>query len=482
MARCMQNQRSRRLRTTVRLLVAIAAGVVSGQMAHALITGGEGNSPIADPGWPQGAAAIFNDSGRIAWWVGRPFGGGEWHADCRGDAQTLSAVLVNFTKLDLKTKRLILHDGVGQSFWLNPNRERAKRAAAKIDWAFTVWQNGSWARMRKLPAHLKPPDVGDADKGPPVEIDVFTGGNVHWCNVLVPAGLEVIDERLQAHGFTTADGNVLEGKVVDSTTRRPVAARMQLDRIESQPRGYRYTKVTEAVADKQGRWVLKKAPEGWYRLVVQAEGYVPRVAGYSPLDDQPGWHQYDCGLTRAASISGRVTDDAGKPLANVLVQLRDIVTAGSGGYQSPKESVCKTAADGRFHSDQVPVGKARLWLRKAGYVHPGLGPTISLPAKDVELSMERSARVRVTVDFAAKQRPEAYQVEIEAAGGPAVGRWGGAGNIDQKNQIVFADVPPGRYLIHGHPNPYSTTGREKTTPITIDLKEGQSAEVALSAK
>jgi hypothetical protein len=274
----------------------------------------------------------------------------------------------------------------------------------------------------------------------------------------------------------------LEGKVVDSTTRKPVAARTQLDRIESQPKGYRYTKVTETVADNQGRWVLKKAPEGWFRLVVQAEGYVPREVGYFTLDDQPGWHHYDCELARAASISGRVTDDAGKPLANVLVQLRDIVTAGSGGYQSPNESVCKTDADGRFHSDQVPVGKARIWLRKAGYVHPGLGPTISMPAKDVELSMQRSAQIRVTVDFGVKQRPEAYQVDIEAAGGPAVGKWGGAGNIDQKNQIVYADVPPGRYVIQGHPNPYSTTGHEKTTPITIDLNGGQSAEVTLFAK
>jgi len=451
-------------------------------MAHAMIEGGKGNSPIADPGWPQGAAAIFNDSGRIAWWEGPPFGGGQWHAECRGNAQTLNAVLDDFTKLDVKTKRLILHDGVGQSFWLNPNRNPAKRAAAKIDWAFTVWQNGSWAHVRKLTADLKPPDVRDADKGPPVQIDVYTGGKVRWSNVLVPAGLEVIDERLQAHGFTTADGNVLEGKVVDSITRKPVAARMQLERIESQPRSYRYAKVTETVADNQGRWVLKKAPEGWYRLVVQAEGYVPRVVGYATLDDQPGWRHYDCGLTRAASISGRVTDEAGKPLAEVLVQLRDIVTEGNDGYKSPTESVCKTDANGRFHSDQVPVGKARIWLRKAGYLHPGLGPTLSMPAKDVELRMERSAQVRVTVDFAAKKRPEAYQVEIEAEGGPAVGKWGGAGNIDQENQIVYADVPPGRYVIQGHPNPYSTTGHEQTTPITIDLKGGQSAEVTLSAK
>src|SRR5688572_14975358 len=51
------------------------------QSVFGLIRGGEGNSPVADPGWPAGAAAIFNSSARIAWWEGPPFGGGQWHAE-----------------------------------------------------------------------------------------------------------------------------------------------------------------------------------------------------------------------------------------------------------------------------------------------------------------------------------------------------------------------------------------------------------------
>src|SRR5262245_57872200 len=38
-----------------------------------LIRGGEGNKPIDDPGWPAGAAVLFNHEGRIAWWEGPPF-------------------------------------------------------------------------------------------------------------------------------------------------------------------------------------------------------------------------------------------------------------------------------------------------------------------------------------------------------------------------------------------------------------------------
>src|SRR5262245_58152851 len=104
-------------------LLAAAIAAVPFRPAVALIMGGEGNKPIADPGWPKGAAVIFNHPGRVAWWEGPPFGGGEWHAECRGDAKALSAVLADFAQLESRNKRVILHDGVGHSFWLNPNDE-----------------------------------------------------------------------------------------------------------------------------------------------------------------------------------------------------------------------------------------------------------------------------------------------------------------------------------------------------------------------
>ena len=252
---------------TAAMLLAVALTAVCCQTACALIMGGEGNSPIRDPGWPAGADAIFNTPARIAYWVGPPFGGGQWHAECRGDAQAFRAVLADFAKLDVKTKRLVVHDGVGCSFWLNPNREPARRAAAAVDWMFMVWVPRGWENVRKLPAELNPIDPKDADKGPPAQIDVYTGGNLRWSDMKVPEGIDLIDERLEMHGFKPSDGIVLEGKVIDLATRRPVAARIQLQHIESGPKGKRtYTVVREATADRQGGWVLKKRAGRWTSL------------------------------------------------------------------------------------------------------------------------------------------------------------------------------------------------------------------------
>src|SRR5438067_987237 len=114
---------------------------------------------------------------------------------------------------------------------------------------------------------------------------------------------------------------------------------MRLERVEPQKTGgYLYPIAAETKTDAKGHWVLKNAPAGWVRAVVEADGFVPRVAGYARFDDQPRWQSYDCGLARSAPLSGRVTDDAGKPLADVDVRLQDVVPESGGRYESPGRS------------------------------------------------------------------------------------------------------------------------------------------------
>jgi carboxypeptidase family protein len=299
--------------------------------------------------------------------------------------------------------------------------------------------------------------------------------------VIVPKGIKIVDQRLEAHGFTLADGIVLEGTVTDLATKKPLTAKMRLERVEPQPKGgYGYSNVAEAVADAEGHWVLKKAPAGRHRVVIEAEGFVPRVAGYAQFDDQPRWQAYDSGLAHAGLVAGRITDDAGQPLADVKVRIEDVKEEGGGRYESPLGDTVKTGKDGRFRADQVPIGRATIRVHKPGYCRPGLGQPITTPKNDVELSMTKSARVEVTVDFTGKERPKDYIVNIEPEGGNKVGTFGGTANIDAKNQFAFENVPPGRYVLSGRPNPGSDG--QQTDPVTIDLKGGQTAEVTLRAK
>ncbi len=447
--------------------------------AFALITGGVGNKPMTGHGWPVGAEAVFNDKGRVAWWEGPPFGGGQYHAECRGDAKALSTVLADFAKIEVKSKKVILHDGTGHSFWLAPNGEKEKLKDAQVDWVFMIWRAESWSHLHKLPAGLNP--TAADDDSPPSTIDVFTG-NLKWSDVVVPPGLRVVDNRLEAHGFKATDGDVIQGLVIDLETKKPLAATVQFQRIESQTKGgYKYTVVREMKTDASGKWVSKNTPTDWLRIVVLAEGYVPRLGGYLRGDDQPGWQMNETSLARAVAASGKVSDDAGAPLKDVNVRFDDMVAAAGGGhYESPDGFEFKTDENGNFRATAIPAGKANIWIHKAGYMRPGLGSPVTTPANDIALTMSLSAQVDVTIDFGDRKRTGDYMVSIAPFGGEKVGSYGGSGNIDAKNKISFKDVPPGKYTFIGRPNPGSLN--DTAEPVTIDLKGGKTEAITIKAK
>ncbi|MEI8018811.1 MAG: carboxypeptidase regulatory-like domain-containing protein [Schlesneria sp.] len=459
------------------LTIAIAG--VSSSPAWALITGGEGNDPVADPGWPKDAAAVFNTKSRVAYWEGPPFGGGQSHAECRGDTEAFQKVLDDFAKIDTPFKRVVLHDGIGRSFWLNPNSEKDKTEKAKIDWVFMIWQPESRKKQRQLPVGLS--SVGKRDPVVLAQLDVYGGGSIHWTKVKVPGGLDVIDQRLEAHGFTLKDGVVLQGKVVDAETRIPLKATLELQKIEPQKEGgYRYTKLVEAPTDTEGRWVVKKAPQEWCRLVLTADGYASRVIGYAQYDNEAKWSEHNSELAKPGTVSGRVVDSLGGPLADATVRIDNDDVTNLGGYEIPDDSIAKTDAEGRFSFVSTPISTATVRVSKPGYVRPGLGLTIEVPVPNLKLVMQSAAKLKVTVDFSAAIREGQYLVHIEPEGGEKIGSWGGSGQIDANNIITFENVPEGKYVIHGRPNPGSTD--QNSDKMTVTLKGGETSDVKLMAR
>lgn len=471
-------RRSLRGQSAVRLLlIGFAVTAASGQSAWALIMGGEGNKPLNDPGWPKGAAAVFNTETRVAWWEGPPFGGGQWHAECRGDATALSLVLQDYAKVDIPKKRVVLHDGFGQSFWLNTGNDLGKKGRALIDWQIMVWQADRLKFQQDLPARFRGMGLQDQSLA---QIDVYTGGFVRWDDVIVPKGLEIIDERLEAHGFKITDGNVLEGIVVDHETGKPLSAKVVVTSTKSSENDAKAAAVlTEGTADAQGHWVLKNIAPGRGAVVISAEGYVPRNIAYGQYDDKPRWSRHDSSLCKATSISGRVVDVDGKPLDDVTVQF-EFETKKAERYDTPAATSVRTNANGEFRHDEVPVGATTLWVRKTGYVRPGLGFKVDSNTADVKLEMQRAARLQVKVDFTGTTRPEGYIVHVHPEGGEGVGKWSGNGNIDAEGQITYEFIPPGKYTVKGRPNPGSDN--QETAPVTYDLKPGELTTVTIKAK
>lgn len=463
------------------IFLVVAVGAIVPGTAWGLIIGGTGNTPLRRPDWPAGAAAVFDTQARVAYWEGPPFGGGHWHAECRGNAAALSVVLADFAKLEVPNRRIVLHDGVGKSFWLSIAEPGQKPVDARIDWAFHVWVPQNWKRLQGFPPDVRGPDLGPVEQGPPAQLDVYTGGNVKWEDVQVPAGVIVEDQRLAAHGFSVDDGVVLEGQLLSSVTKRPLAGRVVLERLEPGDDGRLHSKVVaEAQAAAEGRWVLTKVPPGPHRLVAEAEGQARRVVGHVAPTDQPSWTSFPCLLAPVAQVTGQVVDEAGKPLTKVNVQLADITAGPDGRYELPATPAVTTDDEGRFRIEGVPQGSARIWVHKSGYCRPGLGLTVKTPAADVAVMMQRAAQVKVRVSFGGTPPPPGYVVKMTPEEGEAPGRWSGSGNIDVNREISFSNVPPGRYVLRGRPNPGGAD--DETAPRAVDLLGGQTHEIELQAK
>ena len=175
-----------------------------------------------------------------------------------------------------------------------------------------------------------------------------------------------------------------------------------------------------------------------------------------------------------------MADEAGAPLANVEVRIDTIQVDGS-GYETAYDRTVKTDADGRFQNNQVPHGSTSIWISKPGYVRAGLGESITTPKAGISLAMKKAGRTVITVEFAAlREKPNGYIVHIEPEGGEAIGKWSGDGNINEKNQIIYENIPPGKYVIWGRPNPGSE--KERTDPINVELQGGETKEIKLIAK
>ncbi len=456
-------------------MFALLFGMCLTAEAWALITGVEGNEPLHDYGWQKGAAAVFNVKARVAYWEGPPFGGGQYVGEYRGDAAVFNAVLIDFAKIEATKHKLYVHDGVGNSFWLNINNEVEKRKKAEIDWTFTAWIPANWKRFRRGA------DARPDEEGPYPEIHLYPAGRVKWEDVQVPEGVEVIDERLAAHGFAATDGTVLEGQINDIETKAGMVAHIELQLIKTpKTGGYEYETILKTDSDAKGKWILKSIPLGWYQVVASAEGYVARTVTHERVETGPRWVGVNTVLAKPGPVSGMVVDADGKPLAGVSVRFDDPVADPDEDYSATQSEAVETDADGKFSSDQIPRGRTTIWIHKEDYCRPGLGLAVKTPASDVKLTMVKSAKIEVVVDFKKAERPTGYIVSIEPEGGSVVGSWGGSGNIDAANAITFKNVPPGRYVLKGRPNPGSTN--QETEPQTIELVGGETEPVVLEAK
>jgi hypothetical protein len=467
-------------RRTMAATAVTMAVLVAASTAHALIMGEAGNNPIRERAWPKGAVDVANLKSRIAWWEGPPYGGGEWHFEYRGDTATFNEALKVFARVRAPKLRLVVLDGKAQSFWLNSNRDADKNEP--MDWTLTVWEAERFNRLFNNPKTTFGSDSENFRQDVPVpEITVYTGGSIDWSGVEVPKGIEVDDRRLEAHGYKLSDGVVIQATAWDITNSRPIEnAELVVERIEPDPAGgYQYPEAIRVSANAEGKIVLKGSPAGWTQIILRADGYAPKIINYA-RDDQPRWYSHDVKLAKAIRVTGTVVGENGAAVAKANVRIDDVVGSDGKGYRTSRELKAVSDDQGQFTIENVPSGFGRFRAYADDYVFKGLGETQELNDKPVSVAVVKAGKLHVKVDFGTAALEGGYIIEVEPEGGSMVGSWGGSANLQTDKTYTFTHVPPGRYTLHGRPNPGGQN--QQTDDVTTDVNAGEQAEVVLKAK
>jgi hypothetical protein len=477
------------MRPSIAILAAMLFSLMS-SVCSALIIGGPSKQPVTDKDWPLGSLELANLPSRIGWLEGPAFGGGQMTFYYQGDASALQTALDQFAALKAPRVELVVHAGPKTEALMRerPSRPRGGPTTyeikpdpatdPRIDWTFTVWTPENWYRLHSNDrlAGMLGQESGDRSLPAP-RIDAYVGGGgIDFSQVKLAAAIVVTEERASAAGF--ANGPVLAGDVYDMHTSKPVpGAQITVDRYDNEQR--KYLTIAEADTDPLGHFTITGFAPGSARVVVSADKYATRLAGFAMLSAD-SLKRYTVQLAEAATIRGQVVDSNGAPVPGAGVQTLSIFGADATAYLRPDE-VLKATADekGAFAMAGLPRGFVML-TPQSGTMYPmNMDQRFAVPSGDVVLRMAVTGSIRGTVVGEVIGRlPGMQQIFVYNRGDSnafiehATARLGETFTIQR--------VPPGEYYITADVQAYTDRSAVNATPVSVKAGETTKVDVRYS--
>jgi len=487
-----QRQQPRR-----RLAAAIAVLALASVQAFGLITGGSGNEPLGNRGWPAGTEKLTDLPSRLGWWEGPPFGGGEYHFlyRCKDTAEFNDALKL-FAEIQLpkassstqgesidrpkdRMPQLAVLDGPGHSFWLDHSRdEKADKEKSRIDWELITWLPSSWNHLYNMPDSVwssDQPSFRQPVPPPAINVYITKGGPIVWEQVKVPHGIRVTDKR--AGASTGGSNGVIKGNVYDTATHQPVAnvtVVLKLSKAETQP-----AQPIKARTDDRGWFQIDKIPAGTYTPAFQREeDYAAR--SLRPWDNRGSdVCEVVVFLARVGALAGIVTDVEGKPMAGVKVATTN--TLGIDGLGYPGRGQDTTDENGLFEITDLPSGFAQLRCLAEGlHQQTPMFQIYRVPSDNIVIVMTGTGIVRgkvVPKEDQSLPKKGQLHVNIIPVGGNRPGTWGGGAQCEADGRFEFKGVPPGEYLVSS--NPLLNMG-DDTGAVRVKVASGKTIEITIT--
>lgn len=291
---------------------------------------------------------------------------------------------------------------------------------------------------------------------------------------------ELLERMLTAEAPGTIDvefppAGTLRGHVIDAATRKPVTDFVYgLTAEESSDSGRRRGELARGMRAADGAFTAT-APVGVYELTVNATGYTPGEALQVRITEGPA-AEVVVALQRGATITGRVSDDTGAPVAEarVIVMRDEREMQRSSMRVGP--STAETDAEGNFTVTGLTPGETNVVVRKQGYVL--VQKTVDVePVTRVDLVMSRGITVTGVVTIGGRPVP-GMQVGASTA---AVGADHQSAMTDATGRYTMSGLIPARYTFsavqenrHAEVRDVDVTKRRE---VNIELERDQRASV-----
>jgi hypothetical protein len=460
-----------------------------------------GDHPVKNMGWPLGCEDVANLPGRLGYWVGPPFGGGQYHFDyrCKDTAEfsmaleTFAAIQVPMSlpgslagadervaaQADASALQLVVHDGPQHSSFFGRPGEGPEKL--QVDWTFTVWRPESWHRTFSSPKapFSDHPNYRQPVPLPRIDVYIGAGGSILWEEVKVPPSVRVIDRRAESATVRSVEGGLLRAAVYDMATGRPIeGAEVALARCKEVGE---WEETARAATGYLGLAKIAKAPAGRHEIHVRAAGYAARQLG-SYHNQGDTYHEFAVELMRAASLKGVVTDPNGKPIPGVKVTPRCILAIDGRGYACVDARPATTDEQGRFEIGSLAKGFAQLRCRgESLHQATAIFELYDVPSNDIAIVMTGTGIVRGRV-IGPDGEPAAGEVHvsIQPPGRSRVGQWGGGTRCKEGGTFEFKGVPPGQYVVSAEPG-LMIEGNDPNA-VTVTVTAGGTVEVEIATQ